>query len=166
MNAGAYGGELKELIKSVKLLSPEGHQFTFSNSDMCFGYRTSILSSNDYIALSAVLKLKKGDERQIRQTMKELNARRAEKQPLEYPSAGSTFKRPEGSFAGTLIEQCGLKGYTIGGAQVSEKHAGFVINKGDATSKDIYDVIYHVKNTVYAKTGIMLVPEVKMIGDF
>ena len=166
MNAGAYGGELKACVKNVEIITQKGEIKTLTGEEMQFGYRTSVLAQKGGIAVSAVLKLHTGEKEQIRAKMRELNSRRAEKQPLEYPSAGSTFKRPQNNFAGALIEQCGLKGFTIGGAQVSEKHAGFVINKGGATSRDILGVINHVKETVYSKTGIMLVPEVKMIGEF
>ena len=166
MNAGAYGGEMKNITKEVTVISPAGDVMILENDTMEFGYRTSAIKGRDYIVLSALLSLEKGLEKDITDRMKELALKRKEKQPLEYPSAGSTFKRPEGHFAGKLIEDAGLRGYSVGGAQVSEKHCGFVINKGDATSRDIYDLIQDVKKKVYASSGITLEPEVVMLGEF
>ena len=135
-----------------------------SNSELKFGYRRSIIQEKNYIVLSVAFVLKRGDEKAIKAEIRELNERRREKQPLEYPSAGSTFKRPEGYFAGKLIEDSGLKGYRIGDAQVSEKHCGFVVNRGKASSEDIYELIGNVIATVYEKTGVQLEPEIKLLG--
>jgi UDP-N-acetylmuramate dehydrogenase len=166
MNAGAYGGELKDIVETVRYMDMSGSVFEIS-SEMCgFGYRHSIFSENEYIILGASFKLKKGDENEIRQKIDDFNNRRKEKQPVDKPSAGSTFKRPEGYFAGTLIEQAGLKGFAIGGAQISEKHAGFVINKGGATAKDVVALIEHVKNVIFEKNGVKLEPEIKFVGHF
>lgn len=161
MNAGAYGGEMKDVVEAVSFLSPDGEEYIVSGEEMEFGYRTSALSGTDCIILGATLNLKNGNKHEIEEKMSELASKRREKQPLEFPSAGSTFKRPEGYFAGALIESCNLKGKTIGGAQVSEKHAGFIINKGDATTSDIVELIEFVKDTVYSEHGVMLEPEVK-----
>ncbi|MCR5848101.1 MAG: UDP-N-acetylmuramate dehydrogenase [Lachnospiraceae bacterium] len=170
MNAGAYGGEMKQVVTEVTVLSlEETTEFkilTLSNEEMDFGYRHSILKEKNYIALGSKLKLQKGDKETIGEYMRELSLKRKEKQPLEFPSAGSTFKRPEGYFAGKLIEDCGLGGYTIGGAQVSEKHKGFVINKGNATASDVKDLIKHVIETVRNETGVTLEPEVLFLGKF
>ena len=166
MNAGAYGGEMKMITEQVDVLSPDGEIMTLSNDSMEFGYRTSAIKGRGYIVLSALLKLDKGSEKEISETMKELALKRKEKQPLEYPSAGSTFKRPEGYFAGKLIEDAGLRGFSVGDAQVSEKHCGFVVNKGNATSSDIYELIKEVKSRVYASSGVTLEPEVIMVGEF
>lgn len=165
MNAGAYGGEMKDVITEVSYIDADGAVKTVSGADCDFGYRRSMFSTGDKIIISAKLTLKKGKKEGIIATMRDLNARRKEKQPLEYPSAGSTFKRPEGYFAGALIEEAGLKGASVGGAQVSEKHAGFVINTGGATAKDVADLIKYVQKTVYEKSGVMLEPEVKIIGE-
>ena len=164
MNAGAYGGELKQVITGVSALFPEeGVQF-LSGEELAFGYRRSFLTERPEVTvLSAVFRLVPGDPEAIRETMRELMAKRKASQPLELPSAGSTFKRPEGYFAGTLIDQCGLKGKTVGGAQVSEKHAGFVVNRGGATCADIRELIRQVQETVWEKTGVRLKPEVKFI---
>lgn len=166
MNAGAYGGEMKMITSSVRVIDPEGCEKTLSDEDMEFGYRTSAIKGRGYIVLSALLSLQKGDEKEIAGRMTELALKRKEKQPLEFPSAGSTFKRPEGYFAGKLIEDADLKGYTVGGAQVSEKHCGFVINRGGATSSDIYRLICDVRKKVFESSGITLEPEIIMIGDF
>lgn len=165
MNAGAYGGEMKDVVSEVSFIDSDGVVKTLSCDECDFGYRKSIFSSQDKIIISAKMTLKKGNKEEISKTMRELNARRKEKQPLEYPSAGSTFKRPEGHFAGTLIEQSGLKGYTIGGAQVSEKHAGFVINTGNATASDVCELIAYVQKVVYEKFNVKLEPEVKITGE-
>lgn len=165
MNAGAYGGELKDIVTSVRAVSPDGREEkVFTNEEMQFGYRSSILQQNGYIATEVTLELTKGDRDKIASRMKELAEKRNSKQPVNYPSAGSTFKRPEGYFAGKLIEDAGLKGLTVGGAQVSTLHSGFVINKGDATATDILQLITLVQNTVYDKFGVMLEPEVRIIG--
>ena len=163
MNAGAYGGEMKDVVEEVTLLLPEGVQ-RFSGAEMAFGYRHSFLSEHpEAVAIRARFRLTPGDESAIRERMRELMGKRRASQPLEYPSAGSTFKRPEGYFAGTLIDQCGLKGLTVGGAQVSEKHAGFVINRGGATAADILALIQEVQRRVLAEKGVMLQPEVKLL---
>ena len=163
MNAGAYGGEMKDVVEEVTLLLPEGVQ-RFSGTEMAFGYRRSFLAEHpEAVAIRAKFRLSTGDESAIRERMRELMGKRRASQPLEYPSAGSTFKRPEGYFAGTLIDQCGLKGLTVGGAQVSEKHAGFVINRGGATAADILALMQEVQRRVLAEKGVMLQPEVKLL---
>lgn len=163
MNAGAYGGEMKDVLVSCEHLTPDGSFASFSGDELGLSYRHSAYSDSDLIITSLTLKLEKGDKEEIKAKMDELIGKRKDKQPLEHPSAGSTFKRPEGYFAGALIEQCGLKGFTVGGAQVSEKHAGFVINIGSATAEDVMGVINHCRETVLAKTGVTLEPEVKII---
>ncbi|EQF22873.1 UDP-N-acetylenolpyruvoylglucosamine reductase [Clostridioides difficile CD160] len=165
MNAGAYGGEMKDIVKSVRLMDMEGNIFELSNEQMEFGYRGSIISKNGYIALSAELELQKGNYDEIKSLMDDLATRRITKQPLNFASAGSTFKRPTGYFAGKLIEETGLRGLTLRGAQVSEKHCGFVVNQGEANAKDILDLIYVIKSAVYAKFGVMLEEEVKILGE-
>lgn len=166
MNAGAYGGELKDVLKEVTVMTREGELLTIPAEKMEMGYRTSIIKTAGYLVLEAVISLKKGDEEAIRATMKDLSERRTEKQPLDYPSAGSTFKRPEGYFAGKLIMDSGLRGYRVGGAQVSEKHCGFVINAGGATAEDVRSLMDHVIRVVREKYGVTLEPEVKFLGDF
>lgn len=156
MNAGAYDGEMKDVVHSVSHISPSGEIGRIENDDLNFGYRTSVYRSNNMIITGVTLKLKKGNPDEIRAKMDDYMSRRSTKQPLEYPSAGSVFKRPEGNFAGALIEQCGLKGKTCGGAQVSEKHAGFIINKSNATAKDVRDLISEIQKTVSDKTGYNL----------
>ncbi len=166
MNAGAYGGEMKHVLESVDILA-DGQIKTFSADDLNLSYRHSILMEHpDWIVLSATFKLAHGDHAQIIAQMNDFNARRREKQPLQYPSSGSFFKRPEGHFAGALIEQSNLKGFSVGGAQVSELHAGFVINTGDATADDIYQLMLHVQKTVMDKFQVALQPEVRLIGQF
>ena len=165
MNAGAYGGEMKQVVESAKLLDSEGNFVVLSNEELELGYRTSIIPKKGYIVLSAVIKLDYTENREaISVRMSELAAQRREKQPLEFPSAGSTFKRPEGYFAGKLIMDAGLRGFSIGGAAVSEKHCGFVINKGGATADDVMRLIEHVRATVFDKFGVELEPEVKLLG--
>ena len=165
MNAGAYGGEMKDIVASVHAVSPDGREEKdFTNEEMQFGYRSSILQQNGWIATDVTFNLTTGNKDEIAAQMKDLNVRRNAKQPVNYPSAGSTFKRPEGYFAGKLIEDAGLKGLTVGGAQVSTLHSGFVINKGGATATDILQLIALVQNTVYDKFGVMLEPEVRIIG--
>lgn len=166
MNAGAYGGEMKDIIHSVKAVTPEGRIVSLPRQELRFGYRSSSLMEQGYIVARAELLLKRDDPSEIQKRMEDYAARRKEKQPLEYPSAGSTFKRPEGAFAGKLIEEAGLRGYTIGGAQVSEKHCGFLINRGGATASDIYRLICHVREQVEKSSGILLEPEVRMLGRF
>lgn len=163
MNAGAYGGELKQVISSVKMLDEAGKIVELSNEEMEFGYRTSIVKKKPYIVVEVTLQLRPGKQEEILEAMEDLAFRRRDKQPLEYPSAGSTFKRPEGYFAGELIMKSGLRGYRVGGAQVSEKHCGFVINTGDATAEDVLQLMEHVKNTVKATFGVELEPEVIVI---
>lgn len=165
MNAGAYGGEMKQVTEAVRYIDPSGEEHIASGEEMEFGYRSSALMDTNCIITGASFILEKGDAAEIRDKMAELSYKRKEKQPLEYPSAGSTFKRPTGYFAGQLIETTGLKGYSIGGAQVSEKHAGFIINKGSATTKDITDLISYVQEKVYEKHNVFLEPEVKYWGD-
>ena len=164
MNAGAYGGEIKDILDFADVLDENGDVVRLSNKELDFGYRHSIIQEKEYIVLSVSFILKKGDEEAIKAEIKELGERRREKQPLEYPSAGSTFKRPEGLFAGKLIEDSGLKGFSVGDAQVSEKHCGFVVNKGRAKSADIYELISEVIEKVYDKTGVVLEPEIKLLG--
>ena len=166
MNAGAYGGEMKDILESVTVLTPEGEQKELKNEELQLGYRTSVVKEKGYIVLEAVLSLKKGDPEAIKSRMDELKEQRVTKQPLEYPSAGSTFKRPEGYFAGKLIPDAGLRGYQVGGAQVSEKHCGFVINKENATAKDVVDLIHDVQRIVYEKFQVQLETEVKFLGEF
>lgn len=164
MNAGAYGAEIADILQSLTYVSREGEIITLEKADLNLGYRKSVFMENGGIVTSCVLKLKKGDKEKIAQDMAEVTKKRVEKQPLELPSAVSTFKRPQGYFAGALIEECGLKGYSVGGAKVSEKHAGFVVNFDNATANDVLAVIEHVQKTVYEKFGVGLEPEVKFIG--
>ena len=162
MNAGAYGGELKDVIESVVCLYvPEQRLYELSNKQCAFAYRTSLFKKmGGCLILSVVFRPEKGEGEAIAAKMRELNERRRDKQPLDLPSAGSAFKRPEGYFAAALIEEAGLKGFRIGGAQVSEKHAGFVVNRGGATSHEVYDLLAHVRSTVYEKKGVELEPEI------
>lgn len=166
MNAGAYGGEMKDVVISAKVLTPTGEIKELSNEELELSYRHSCIPEEDYIVLEATLELEPGEESAIREKMADFKNRRVEKQPLEYPSAGSTFKRPEGYFAGKLIQDANLRGYQVGGAQVSEKHCGFVINKGNATAADVLQLIQDVKRIVYDTFQVELEPEVKMIGEF
>lgn len=166
MNAGAYGGEMKDVMISAEVLTRELEVKTILAEDLQLSYRHSILPEKEYILLNATLGLKKGNFDEIKTRMKELAEQRREKQPLQFPSAGSTFKRPEGYFAGKLIQDAGLKGKAIGGAQVSEKHAGFVINTGSATTQDILDLIVFCQQTVFEKFGVSLETEVKIVGEF
>ena len=165
MNAGAYGGEIKNVIKTVKYVDTDGEIITVTGDECNFGYRQSIFTDGQKFIVSAELELKKDDKSAISERMADFRKRRCDKQPLAYPSAGSTFKRPEGYFAGALIEQAGLKGCSIGGAAVSDLHAGFVINCGDATAKDVLDLISHIQKTVYDKFGVKLEPEVRILGE-
>ena len=162
MNAGAYGGELKDVIESVVCLYvPEQRLYELSNEQCAFAYRTSLFKRmGGCLVLSVVFRLEKGEGETIAAKMRELNERRRDKQPLDLPSAGSAFKRPEGHYAAALIDEAGLKGFQIGGAQVSEKHAGFVVNRGGATSHDVYELLTHVRNTVYKEKGVALEPEI------
>lgn len=162
MNAGAYGGEMKDVIKAVGVMDSDGNVFEIPAKDAGFGYRTSVFSK--YLVLYGKMRLKKGKQDEIKAKMAELNAKRKEKQPLNFPSAGSTFKRPEGYFAGKLIEDAGLKGYRVGGAQVSEKHSGFVVNVGGATAKDVKTLIEDVQKKVKRDFDVVLEREIKYIG--
>ena len=166
MNAGAYGGEMKDIIESVTVIDEEGQELELSLEKLELSYRHSCIIEKHYLVTEVTLQLQRGEEEAIRARMAELREQRMAKQPLEYPSAGSTFKRPEGYFAGKLIMDAGLKGYRVGGAQVSEKHAGFVINTGDATAADVRELITDVAAQVKEKFGVTLEPEVKMIGEF
>lgn len=166
MNAGAYGGEMKDILVSVTILDAEGELRQIQAEELNLGYRRSNIIEKHYIVIEAVLKLKQGEKSEILAKMDTLKQQRREKQPLEYPSAGSTFKRPEGYFAGKLIMDAGLRGYQVGGAMVSEKHCGFVVNAGDATAADIRKLMQDVSDTVQEKFGVTLEPEVKMLGEF
>lgn len=166
MNAGAYGGEMSQVVTKVVIFDKESNTVrTLKNEEMNFGYRRSVLKEKGFIALSCEMKLTPSDANTVRETMLELAQKRKEKQPLEFPSAGSTFKRPEGYYAGKLIEDAGLGGYTIGGAQVSEKHKGFVINRGSATAKDVTELIGYVKQKVKENAGVELEPEIIFLGN-
>lgn len=166
MNAGAYDGEIKDILASVRALDPSGDVIDIDVADMEMGYRTSRVRTEGLVVLSATFSLEEGDDVQIRATMDDLTERRESKQPLDMPSAGSTFKRPEGYFAGKLITDAGLKGCRIGGAQVSEKHAGFVVNAGEATAEDVRGLIRHVQSEVERQFGVELEPEVRFLGEF
>lgn len=166
MNAGAYGGEMKDVIREVTVLDEEGKKKILSGDELEFGYRTSKVMKERYTVLEVRICLTKGEREEIREKMDDFRQRRITKQPLEYPSAGSTFKRPEGYFAGKLIQDTGLRGFTVGGAQISEKHSGFVINKGGATAQDVNCLMQEVANRVYEKFGVRLEPEVKKLGEF
>lgn len=165
MNAGAYGGEMKDVLESVTVLTGEGKIIELGRNELELGYRTSVIAKKGYIVLGAVLKLERGDGEKIKTYMDELKEKRVTKQPLEYPSAGSTFKRPKGYFAGKLIEDAGLRGFQVGGAQVSEKHCGFVINRNHATAADIMELMRQVQIRVKENSGVDLEPEVKRLGD-
>lgn len=164
MNAGAYGGEIADIIENAVVFTPDGKVTTLSRDDLYLGYRTSKLQSTRYILLSAAFSLQSGNKEVISSAMDDLMNRRMTTQPLDKPSCGSTFKRPAGNFAGKLISDCGLKGMSVGGAQVSEKHAGFIVNSGGATSRDILDLVQLVKKTVFEKTGVLLEEEIRIIG--
>lgn len=164
MNAGAYGGELSQRVKECRLLDEDLEEITLPVEALDFGYRRSAVADRGYTVLSASFECENGEREAIFRQMDALMARRKASQPLEYPSCGSTFKRPEGHYAGALIEQCGLKGVSVGGAEVSQKHAGFIINKNNATASDVLALIKLVTETVYAQTGVTLEPEVRIIG--
>ena len=164
MNAGAYGGEMSQVVKSAECVDNLGNIKTVSAEDMKFGYRTSVFKNSSFVITKVTFKLNKGETNEIKSKMSDLLNRRKEKQPLEYPSAGSTFKRPEGYFAGTLIEKNNLKGVSCGGAQVSGKHAGFVIHTGNATAKDVKNLIKKIQDTVYKNDGVHLETEVIFVG--
>lgn len=165
MNAGAYDGEISQVLESAEILSKDGTKtFTLTRDELELSYRHSALQKTGDVLLKAVFRLEKGDQNKINEKMKELAAKRAEKQPLNYPSAGSFFKRPPGHFAGKLIQDAGLRGLTVGGAQVSALHAGFIVNSGGATATDVIDLMEIVRGTVFEKCGVMLEPEVRIIG--
>lgn len=166
MNAGAYGGEMKDVVTQVTAMDAEGEIYTFGTDELEFSYRHSVIQQRDLIVLDVTMKLAAGDQKIIDDRMSELAVARRTKQPLEYPSAGSTFKRPEGYFAGKLIMDAGLRGYRVGDAQVSEKHCGFVVNRGNATADDVIKLIDDVKAKVSEKYDVVLEPEVRMIGEF
>ena len=166
MNAGAYGGEMKDIVHEVTVMTPQGELQVLSCEEMAFGYRRSIVSEKGLVVVEAKLKLQAGEKSKIEEKMRELSDARKEKQPLEFPSAGSTFKRPEGYFAGKLIDDAGLRGYQVGGARVSDKHCGFVINTGNATASDVVQLIQDVRQKVKLKSGVELEPEVKLLGKF
>ncbi|SEF59662.1 UDP-N-acetylmuramate dehydrogenase [Caloramator fervidus] len=165
MNAGAYGGEMKDIVERVLVLDKEGNLKILNKDDLEFAYRYSNVQKNGYIVLEVELKLEKGDYEEIKRVMDELNGKRVEKQPLNFPSAGSVFKRPQGYFAGKLIEDAGLKGMRIGGAMVSEKHAGFIINYDNATCEDVLNLIKLIQDKVYEKFGVKLETEIKFVGE-
>lgn len=164
MNAGAYGGDISQAVKSAVVYDRDGNRSTLTAKQMNFGYRTSVFKNNGLIITSVELNLKRGDFNRIKTDMNEFLTKRREKQPLEYPSAGSTFKRPEGGFAGALIEKNRLKGASVGGARVSEKHAGFVINAGNASCRDVLELIKKIQNTVKQADGVDLEPEIIFVG--
>ena len=166
MNGGAYGGEMKDIIMDVDVITREGEYRRLTLEELELSYRHSCIIENEYIVIRARLMLQEKDEAQIRQVMEDLKNKRIEKQPLNFPSAGSTFMRPEGYFAGKLIMDAGLRGYSVGGAQVSEKHCGFVVNKGGATASDVVKLMNDVRDKVMEEFGVELEPEVKMIGEF
>ena len=166
MNAGAYGGEMADIVTGAIIVDRTGAVRHLTKDELDFSYRHSAVQDEGYIITKVELELHKGETEKIKALMDEYTASRKEKQPLEYPSAGSTFKRPEGNFAGKLIEEAGLRGYSLNGASISEKHCGFVINKGGATASDIYRLINDVKARVYENSGVMLEPEVRMLGEF
>lgn len=166
MNAGAYDGEMKMVVDEVTVINGEGELLTLDNATMEFGYRTSAIKDQKFVVTECTFLLQPGEKEEIKGKMDDFGARRREKQPLEYPSAGSTFKRPEGHFAGKLIMDAGLRGFTVGGAQVSEKHCGFVINTGAATAADIKCLMEQVQKEVYRQFSVRLEPEVIMLGEF
>jgi UDP-N-acetylmuramate dehydrogenase len=165
MNAGAYDGEMKHCIKSLEVLTEDGSIKSIPLEDCQFGYRQSVLQKNKWVLLAVTIGLSHGDQAAIKDKMQDLNSRRSDKQPLEYPSAGSTFRRPEGYYAGKLVQDAGFKGYRLGGAQVSEKHSGFVINKDNATAADILNLIATIQNGVKEQFGVELKTEVIVIGE-
>lgn len=166
MNAGAYGGEMKDVLEEVTVLTEEGEVLTIPKENLELGYRTSIIARKGYTVLEARIQLRGGEKEAIKSLMEELKDKRVSKQPLEYPSAGSTFKRPEGYFAGKLIQDAGLRGFSVGGAQVSEKHCGFVINRENATAADVAELMRQVSARVEEEFGVKLEPEVKRLGEF
>lgn len=164
MNAGAYGGEMKDILLDAEVLTQEGERLVLPVEELNLSYRHSVIFEKNYVVLAAHIRLSRGDTAEIKNRMNELAGARRDKQPLEYPSAGSTFKRPEGYFAGKLIQDAGLKGYTVAGAQVSEKHSGFVINRGGATAEEVRFLIRQVQQKVRSQFGVELEPEVRMLG--
>lgn len=166
MNAGAYIGEMCMVVHQTEYMDGEGNIITITGDEHCFSYRSSIIQKSKGIVLKTRLKLQKGDSVNIKEKMDEFNFKRRDKQPLEWPSAGSVFKRPQGYFVGKLIDDCGLRGYGIGGAQISDKHSGFIINRGGATCSDVLALIKHIQTTVDGKFGVQLEPELRIIGDF
>jgi len=166
MNAGAYGGEIKSLLSYATLLTDDGNVITLYTKDLKMGYRTSIIQEKEYIVIEGGLMLEPGDKQDIQNKIDDLTSRRRGKQPLEYPSGGSTFKRPQGYFAGKLIQDAGLKGYRVGDAMISEKHSGFVVNVGSATAGDVVTLMNDVKDKVHELTGVHMEPEIRMIGEF
>ncbi|ORT99725.1 UDP-N-acetylenolpyruvoylglucosamine reductase [Anaerovibrio sp. JC8] len=165
MNAGAYDGEMKNVVREVKTVTATGKVLTYGPDEFNFGYRHSVFQANGQAIAEITLELEPGDKQEIQAKMDDYTARRESKQPLEMPSAGSTFKRPEGYYAGTLIDSTGLKGLQVGGAQISTKHAGFVVNSGNATAQDVLDLIKEVQDRVYKEKGVKLYPEVRIIGE-
>ena len=166
MNAGAYGGEMKQVLESVEVMTADGEFLTIPVEEMGFAYRTSVVEQKNYIVLEAVISLEKGNPEKIKEVMDDLKEKRVTKQPLEYASAGSTFKRPEGYFAGKLIEDAGLRGFRVGDAQVSEKHCGFVINRGNASAAEVMELMRQVEDKVEENSGVRLEAEVRRIGEF
>lgn len=164
MNAGAYGGEMKDVVETVTVLTPDGEIKTFTNEEMNFGYRTSIIGTEGHMVLEVVLKLESGEYDEIKAIVDDLTSKRTTKQPLHLPSAGSTFKRPLNNYAGKLIDEAGLRGIRVGGAQVSELHCGFVVNVGNATAEDVLNLMKLVQKVVYDKFDVKLEPEVKLFG--
>ncbi|HHW71450.1 MAG TPA: UDP-N-acetylmuramate dehydrogenase [Clostridiales bacterium] len=165
MNAGAYGGEMKDVVVAVNVVDMKGQRTKLDSAMLEFGYRTSAIQRDGLVVLDVIMELNVGDAQEIRATMNKLNRCRREKQPLSYPSGGSTFKRPEGYFAGKLIQDAGLKGYRVGDAQVSTKHSGFIVNIGNATCADVVQLIEIIQQTVYKKFGVELYPELKIVGE-
>ena len=163
MNAGAYGGEMKQVVSRVWFLEPDGTPASLAGEALCFGYRTSAFTNTKRVITKTELQLESGVEAEITAKMDDLMQRRKSKQPVELPSAGSVFKRPAGHFAGSLIESCGLKGCAVGGACVSEKHAGFIVNRGGATCADVEKLIEHIQETVLRETGVQLEPEIRRV---
>ena len=166
MNAGAYGGEMKDIVQNVTVLTREGEIRELEKEELGFGYRASVIKDRGYVVLGAELMLAPGDKEEILARMQELKNKRVEKQPLEYPSAGSAFKRPEGYFAGKLVMDAGLSGYAVGGAKVSEKHCGFLINAGGATASDVMELIRQIQAKVKEQFGVQLEPEIQFLGEF
>lgn len=166
MNAGAYTGEMSMVVSETEFMDAKGDTVTVCGNEHCFSYRSSIIQKTKGIVLKTRLKLNKGEYRDIKAKMEEFNFKRRDKQPLEWPSAGSVFKRPQGHFVGKLIDDCGLRGFAVGGAQISDKHSGFIINRGNATSEEVLKLIGHIQKTVAGKYSVKLEPEIRIIGEF